>query len=218
MLGNYQTLSKPLRVCITMFIMLYLVLWMASDVMAGEGEQGRSHTEETVSAGIQAINDDGGAWEVGIHGTAGDLTTATAAERAGMSYFLAPAGNWVVKYSFGEVSAWEKDFKRAALGGIEDSYIDNVDLQFYVGHGWPGGFTFANANNTDGSLVPADCNRAWGDKDNEWLALTSCQVLADSNLSQWAACMNGQHLIMGFVTNASAYNNASSTQAYHSLL
>ena len=114
-----------------------------------------------------------------------------------------------------ESSAWERDFKRAALGGTESSYIDNVDLQFYVGHGWPGGFTFANANFDDGSLVPNDCYRSWGDKDNDWLALTSCQVLADSNLSNWAACMNGQRLIMGFVTNASAYNSSTSTQAYH---
>lgn len=164
---------------------------------------------------ITLPGDDGGKWELGIHGSAGDLTTATAAERAGMSHFLAGRVNWVQRYSYNESSAWEKDFKRAALGGIENSVMDSVDLQFYVGHGWPGGFTFDNATKDDGSLVPNDCFRAWGDNDNEWLALTSCQVLATSNLSQWASCMSGQHLILGFVTNASAYNNKSSTQAYH---
>lgn len=171
--------------------------------------------EAATGASPAAVLDDGGPWELGIHGTAGDLPAATAAERAGMSFWLAPRPNWVLRYSFNESTAWERDFKRAALGGTENNYIDAVDLQFYVGHGWPGGFTFANANFNDGSLVPNDCYRSWGTNDNEWLALTSCQVLATSNLSNWAACMNGQHLIMGFVTNASAYNNLFSTQAYH---
>jgi hypothetical protein len=160
-------------------------------------------------------HDDGGNWELGIHGTAGDLPAATAAERAGMSYWLAPASNWTQNYSFDESTAWEEDFKRSALGGTENYYVDSVDLQFYVGHGWPGGFTFFNAAHDDASLVPTDCYRSWGNGDNEWLALTSSQVLANSNLSSWAACMNDQHLIMGFATNASAYNSASSTQAYH---
>jgi hypothetical protein len=215
MSGNFRRRTKSLTIVSIMPVVLLLILWLATVAWAGEEEGEPTPVGETVAAGIQGAYDDGGAWELGIHGTAGDLTSATAAERAGMRYWLEPASNWVLRYSFAEISAFEKDFKKDSLGGWENSYIDSVDLQFYVGHGWPGGFTFANATQSDGSIVPNDCNRAWGDRDNEWLALTSCQVLADSNLSQWAACMNGQHLIMGFVTNASAYNNASSTQAYH---
>lgn len=209
--------SKFLSVLYTVPIALLMVLFLSSAAWAGEGEPVPDGAGETGSASADAPAgpyDDGGNWELGIHGTAGDLTAATAAERAGMNH-LTGASNWVLNYSYNESSAWERDFKRAALGGTESWYIDNVDLQFYVGHGWPGGFTFANANYDDGSLVSNDCYRSWGDKDNEWLALTSCQVLADSNLSNWAACMNGQHLIMGFVTNASAYNTSTSTQAYH---
>lgn len=158
--------------------------------------------------------DDGGAWELGVHGSAGNLTQATAAERYGMWYWL--NGWFTQRYSYNEASAWERDFKRAALGGTENSYIDSVDLQFYVGHGAPGLFTFDNANWTDSTLqAPGDCNTAWGDGDNEWLALTSCQVLADSALGSMAQCMNRQHLILGFVTNASAHNNYWDTQAYH---
>lgn len=158
--------------------------------------------------------DDGGSWELGVHGSAGNLTQATAAERAGMWYWL--DGWFVRRYSYNESSAWERDFKRAALGGTENSYIDAVDLQFYVGHGAPGLFTFDNANWTDGTLsAPNDCNTAWGDGDNEWFALTSCQVLADSGIGPMAQCMNRQHLILGFVTNASAHNNYWDTQAYH---
>ncbi len=158
--------------------------------------------------------DDGGSWELGVHGSAGDLTAATAAERAGMWEKL--NGWFVRRYSFAESSAWEEDFKRSALGGTEQNYIDTVDLQFYVGHGAPGRFTFADTTHDDGTLqAPGDCNTAWGNDDNEWLALTSCQVLADAGIGPMAQCMNRQHLILGFVTNASAYFNKTDTQAYH---
>jgi hypothetical protein len=219
MSGNIRT--KFWRILYILPVILLLTLTLASAAWAGEAEEepvGVGETSgagETSAAAVAGPYDDGGDWELGIHGSAGDLTAATAAERAGMSFWLAPASNWTQRYSFAESTAWEEDFKRSALGGTENSYIDSVDLQFYVGHGWPGGFTFFNSSHDDGSLVSNDCYRSWGDRDNEWLALTSCQVLADSNLGNWAACMNGQHLIMGFVTNASAYNNASSTQAYH---
>lgn len=211
--------SKPWSVFYTLLIALLMVLLMVSAAWAGEEDEkpggGSGETEAASVDAPQKTSDDGGNWELGVHGSAGNLTAATAAERAGMGYWLSPASNWDWKYSYAEASAWEEDFKRAALGGTENSYIDSVDLQFYVGHGSPGGFTFDNNTHDDGTLTPNDCNRAWGDNDNEWLALTSCQVLGDSNIGNWAACMNGQHLIMGFVTNASAYNNMSSTQAYH---
>ncbi|MGL4650758.1 MAG: DUF6345 domain-containing protein, partial [Caldilineaceae bacterium] len=158
--------------------------------------------------------DDGGAWEVGLEGSAGNLPAATAAERAGMWFWL--NGWFVRRFNYNEALAWEEDFKRAALGGTENNYLDSVDLMFYVGHGSPGQFTFDNASHDDSALSSSnDCDTAWGDRDNEWLALTSCQVLADSALGNLAQCMNKQHLILGFVTNASAHNNVSDTQAYH---
>jgi len=209
---KFRSIFSALPVALLMLLLLVSAVW------AGEEDgnpDGAGETQAATADAPQATADDGGDWELGIHGSAGDLTAATAAERAGMNFWLSPASNWVTRYIFAESTAWEEDFKRHDLGGTNGSYIDAVDLQFYVGHGWPGGFTFANNSHDDGSLTSADCLRAWGDGDNEWLALTSCQVLGDSNLSGWAACMYGQHLIMGFVTNASAYNNMSSTQAYH---
>lgn len=195
---------------------LVATLLLAPVVQAAE--PGQEPTPAGGSQGATLSNavtaDDGGAWELGVHGSAGNLTQATAAERYGMWYWL--NGWFTQRYSYNEASAWERDFKRSALGGTENSYIDSVDLQFYVGHGAPGLFTFDNANWTDSTLqAPGDCNTAWGDGDNEWLALTSCQVLADSALGSMAQCMNRQHLILGFVTNASAHNNYWDTQAYH---
>ena len=212
-------------VCTVVAAAVMTTLWLTPAYAA---EPGGAHEP----AGAEAIQaDDGGPWELGIHGTAGDLPAATAAERAGMAFWLSPLPNWTLRYSFNEASAWERDFKRHDLGGTNNYYIDAVDLQFYVGHGFHSGFTFANPNFNDSTLSPSDCAGAWGDGDNEWFALTSCQVMRASfdnipsqnifpnagipSLNRWASCMNGQHLILGFVTNASAYNSTSSTQAYH---
>ena len=192
---------------------MVLALLFGLSILLFSGQAAFAQEEPDASpAAITA--DDGGAWELGVHGSAGNLTAATAAERTGMWYWL--NGWFVQRYSYNESSAWERDFKRSALGGTESYYIDAVDLQFYVGHGSPGRFTFDNANWTDSTLqAPGDCDTSWGDGDNEWLALTSCQVLADSAIGSMAQCMNRQHLILGFVTNASAYNNYWDTQAYH---
>ncbi|RIK42409.1 MAG: hypothetical protein DCC55_08910 [Chloroflexi bacterium] len=217
----------------TMAWVLSTALWLTPATVAAAA--GAEEPVDVSPAGVtsgEAVNaDDGGPWELGIHGTAGDLPAATAAERTGMAFWLAPLPNWTLRYSFNEATAWERDFKLHSLGGTNNYYIDAVDLQFYVGHGFHSGFTFANPNFNDSTLSPSDCLGAWGDGDNEWLALTSCQIMRASfdnipsqnifpnasipSLNRWARCMNGQHLILGFVTNASAYNSASSTQAYH---
>ncbi|MBP7961585.1 MAG: hypothetical protein KBG20_10010 [Caldilineaceae bacterium] len=217
--------AKARRVGIGLVIALILVMVVASIAMTAQVEP----TAVLDSPGLEPLPqlilgadgvapaavsaDDGGAWELGLHGSAGNLTQATAAERAGMKYWL--DGWFVTRYNYNENSAWEEDFKKASSGGTENNYLDTVDLQFYVGHGSPGRFTFDNATHDDGTLVaPTDCNASWGDGDNEWLALTSCQVLADSAIGNMAQCMNRQHLILGFVTNASAHNNYWDTQAY----
>lgn len=187
---------------------LVLLGWTAAYAQADEPLPAGAADGAAVSA------DDGGPWELGVHGSAGDLTAATAAERTGMWVWL--NGWFVQRYSYGENLAWEQDFKRSALGGYENYYIDAVDLQFYVGHGAPGWFSFHNASHTDAGIsAPNDCNTSWGDGDNDWFALTSCQVLADSAIGRMAQCMYRQHLILGFVTNASAHNNYWDTQAYH---
>ena len=74
-------------------------------------------------------------------------------------------------------------------------------MQWYTGHGWPGGFTFKNTTQNDGSIVPADAN--WGNGDLEWMQLESCQVLQDTNGSadyfqRWGGAINGLHMLNGF--------------------
>jgi hypothetical protein len=206
---------RSIQLCFAIGLALLLALAVSSLAFAQEGETipgpGPFNTYVEPS---QVTADDGGSWELGVEGTAGNLTAATAAERAGMQSWL--NGWFTTRFVFSEGSSWEEDFKRSSRGGTENSWLDSVDLMFYVGHGSPGLFTFDNASHDDGTLNSSiDCDTSWGDNDNEWLALTSCQVLADSGLGGMAQCMNRQHLILGFVTNASAHNNYWDTQAYH---
>jgi hypothetical protein len=101
-------------------------------------------------------------------------------------------------------AAFEKDFKSQALGGWDHMYVDNVDAQWYTGHGWSGGFTFKSSVD-DTQVTPADAR--WGDRDLEWMQLESCQVLRDTNGShdyfgRWGGAVDGLHMLNGFHTNA----------------
>lgn len=93
--------------------------------------------------------------------------------------------------------AWETDWKRSALGGSENYYVDNVDIAYYCDHGSNGAVYFPWGH-TDNWLVPNDCYYSWGDRDNEWMAFGTCLTLTDR--TGWANCMNGQHLIAGYIT------------------
>jgi hypothetical protein len=101
-------------------------------------------------------------------------------------------------------NAWEKDFKKASAGGLDNTYADNVDAQWYTGHGNPNLFTFKTAHD-DTSIVPGDAQ--WGDRDLEWLQLESCEVLRDTNgandyFGRWGGTFAGLHLLNGFDTDA----------------
>jgi hypothetical protein len=101
-------------------------------------------------------------------------------------------------------AAFEKDFKDSSLGGWDNTYVDNVDAQWYTGHGWSGGFTFKSSID-DTEVTPADAR--WGDRDLEWMQLESCQVLRDTNgshdyFSRWGGAVDGLHMLNGFHTNA----------------
>ncbi len=116
----------------------------------------------------------------------------------------------VRRFSWRGIDAWEQDFK-----GPEDSkWIDNTDITFYVGHGNVGYFTFENNSHDDSNLDNNDATGDWGDKDLEWLALYSCQVLGRGSDGQepfrnWKQEFDGLHLLLGFHTNAAVRNEFS---------
>jgi Family of unknown function (DUF6345) len=120
-------------------------------------------------------------------------------------------------------NAWERDFRQtgAPTNGDDASFVDDVDLAWYTGHGSPGAFTFDNPGHDDGSIVPADAR--YGDLDLEWLQLESCQVLASPSsggtnaVDRWGSVFDGLHMLNGFHTNASCRNNTAGTFAAYLL-
>ncbi len=119
------------------------------------------------------------------------------------------ANGQAVNFDWRGANAFEKDFKDTSFGGWDSlkkpkRYVDEVDAQWYTGHGWSGGFTF-KGNVDDTSIVPGDAR--WGDRDLEWMQLESCQVLRDTNgsadyFARWDEVFRGLHLLNGFDTNA----------------
>jgi len=108
-------------------------------------------------------------------------------------------------YQWASSTTYENDWKVQAN---YDLYVGNTDEAFYCGHGSPNGFSFEN-NVSDTWLnyddIPAGL---WGQKDLDWVVLTSCQCLRETNSSgtqwytRWGAVFGGLHLICGFHTNA----------------
>ena len=94
--------------------------------------------------------------------------------------------------------------------GHENDLIDTADFVWYGGHGNPNYITFIS-DCEDDKLSWLDCvdpimrEGCWGDKDMEWIALQSCDVL--SNPGYWAAAMKDLHLECGFVTTSADVPN-----------
>jgi hypothetical protein len=115
------------------------------------------------------------------------------------------SGGALRRFNFSGVGCWERDFKQGGTG-LDHIYTDNVDLTFYIGHGYGGGFTF-ESNKDDGEIYYTDTIGDWGNGDMEWLALTSCQVLKDTWggkkwWDRWIPDFDGLHIMLGFETNA----------------
>ncbi|MFN8446681.1 MAG: DUF6345 domain-containing protein [Caldilineaceae bacterium] len=115
-----------------------------------------------------------------------------------------PGAQWSTPLTWGNGSAWQKDWTRPAVGGWDDSEADSVDLAYFSGHGASSGFFFGvGGNNKNGCQVTKnDTAGAWGTADNDWIGISACNVLDDpfSNIQGWANSMNGTRLLMGFQT------------------
>ena len=112
---------------------------------------------------------------------------------------------WTGKFRWTNWSAWEKDFKRAASGGWEESYADNADAVMLCTHGSTAWDSFWGRTNhsvyfgstVDGHhLVPGDAYRSYGNKEAEWICFDSCSTLADRGY--WYTTFDGLHLMLGF--------------------
>lgn len=99
-------------------------------------------------------------------------------------------------YSWGNSAVWEDDFV-----DNNNSWVDKVDLVFYEGHGWPGGFTVRPPDDYYVQVGEVD-DRRWGNVDLEYMFLLSCSVLAAENEAAWSRSMGGLHLLGGFANTA----------------
>ena len=160
---------------------------------------------------VSHVLDDGGTAEVGVEWITD--WPGTGNDRANWYYScnnlygeLLGAG-WIGRFNWGETNAWEKDFKRMDLGGINNNMIDSVDLAMLCTHGTSGYDSFWNKSLSAASftsyqhdtvLSPGEAYRAYGDTDVEWLAFDSCSVLRDDSMWYWHETFNGLHLMLGF--------------------
>jgi hypothetical protein len=156
--------------------------------------------------------DDGGTAEVGVEWITD--WPGTADDRANWYYSandlynkLRNNAGWVGRFNWGNTAAWEKDWKHATYGGINDSVSDSVDLAMMATHGstaWDNYYgkvltsVYFSTNNHDWHLSPGEARRAFGNNDLEWLAWDSCSVLRDDSMYYWHETFDGLHLMLGF--------------------
>jgi hypothetical protein len=105
------------------------------------------------------------------------------------------------QHEFSNTDARAKRMKGLPPWNEENKYMDKHDFTFYCGHGNSTRISFLKPwydkylDYTE--TVDSTGHGTWGDKDAEWLALASCQVLSSD---YWLCGMDGLHLICGFQT------------------
>jgi hypothetical protein len=122
------------------------------------------------------------------------------------------------QFDKGEYIALPEDFI-APPYGWEENVVDTAALVFYNGHGNPNGISFTSPAGGSGTPYYKLWNNTldlgnWGSSQMDWLALLSCQVLAqvdDPNSDylayvRWGPCFNGLHSMLGFETDAWAHS------------
>jgi hypothetical protein len=191
--------------------LLLTLLLLGAAVVSAAPHRAGAVQRPAVAAQVISPQDDGGTAEVGVEWITD--WPGTADDRANWYYSatdlynqLGDAG-WVKRFNYGNTNAWERDFKLASLGGLNDSVIDSVDLAMIGTHGSSAYDSYYNktlssvyfsTNNADFHLSPGEARRAFGNNDLEWLAFDSCSVLRDDSMYYWHETFDGLHLMAGF--------------------
>lgn len=125
----------------------------------------------------------------------------------GMTFFA--NGGGTQRFLWTDTWAWKEDFIDAPIG-INNSQVDNADITLYIGHGNPTVFTFTGGPGPDPTtLFYNEASHSWGNNDQEWLCLLSCEVLQfDWNghnvWQRWGPNFDGLHILVGFSSLAQA--------------
>ncbi len=83
-----------------------------------------------------------------------------------------------------------------------DSYADNADFAFFVGHGWKDRIYFGTQNSV---LELEEQYMSFGEGKAKWVTLGSCFVLNQSTQANWESVFNGLHILNGFDTKGLLY-------------
>ena len=141
-------------------------------------------------------------WVRRYHGRAADLGN-TQAQAEGFYNTL----QGVRQFNWGDDLAWDQDFEQSGQGspsgGTDTTYVDDVDIVFFSGHGSTNGPFFGVATHDSGTATPGEVR--WGDRELEWIALDACDVLAVNGVfDRWGwDRFKGLHYILGFDTTTS---------------
>ncbi|MGH1542443.1 MAG: DUF6345 domain-containing protein [Arenicella sp.] len=109
-----------------------------------------------------------------------------------------------VQFSWLDANAWEQDWKDPSLSGDDQDWVDDVDMAYWQGHGWPSGFSFSGcSSNDDASMTNTDA--LWGNRNVEWISLFTCLVLKNDSGGQrwwqrWGPAFDRLHQINSFDT------------------
>jgi hypothetical protein len=102
--------------------------------------------------------------------------------------------------------------------GWDEKVMDTAAITLYSGHGNPNAITFTGGYSGPGTPAYVLWNTtknlggSWGNHQEQWMALLSCQVLAqvdDPNsdflaFERWGPAFDGLHMMLGFETDAVA--------------
>jgi hypothetical protein len=123
---------------------------------------------------------------------------------------MSDEGIW--RFNFNDGNVWWTDFVDPAFNGQDTSYVDNVDLQWFEGHGNPDLFLTGQPSQISsyGYISVGYNNTRWGNSpgDLEWLALLGCNILQFKNANgvdlgnRWAKAYKGVHMLLGYATKS----------------
>ncbi len=206
------TIHRSTRVIpVSMVIATLLIILLASAGLVLANKDSIPMIKEPTSSTPTGWGDDG-IFEVGVEWE--DVFPNPADNRNywnvscdGVYNFLGGAG-WTQRYRWVNYWAYEKDFKLWSQGGgWEDSYTDDVDLAMVCTHGAHAtdpvyqqtlSAIYFGSTQDDHFASPGEAYMAFGDKDLEYLAIDSCNILEDTSLVYWASTFNGLHLLLSF--------------------
>lgn len=164
----------------------------------------------TVRTGVEWINTfSGPCTQTNVFNRANDAE--------GFQNAMAAAGHTSV-FDWGDLNAWETDFRSPSNGGDSFNWSDNVHFCYFTDHGGNDGSTFniAFTAQHDNCLAFSDTWQLGGNM-LKWIVFDTCDLVlqADAtNVSEWFGPMQGVHMVFGFV--GLGYDDAGRGQAFGS--